>query len=236
MKKMHGRIQISIYFQLKKCLQILYICLFLCRICQSGVTMKKSDKILEAARKKGLIGARDVQELGIPRQALYGLYEKGLLIRAARGMYMLPDAPITEYQNLIEVAKKIPTAVVCLISALSFYEITTQIPDQIWIAVPRDTWRPKMAYPPLRYTVLTEKTYRFGIQEVDINGAKIKIYSPAKTVADCFKFRNKVGLDIAIEALREVWRTRIATMNELTEAAKVNRVLKIMRPYMEAIV
>ncbi len=151
-------------------------------------------------------------------------------------MYKLPDAPITENQNFIEIAKKIPNAVVCLISALSFHGITTQIPHEIWIAVPRDTWRPSMDYPPLHYTVLTENVYNFGIQEVNINGTIVKIYSPAKTIADCFKFRNIVGVDVAIEALREVWRSRKATMDELAEAAEVNRVSRIMRPYLEAIV
>ncbi|HEC43632.1 MAG TPA: hypothetical protein ENI20_12475 [Bacteroides sp.] len=114
--------------------------------------------------------------------------------------------------------------------------MTTQIPHEIWIAVPRDTWRPSMDYPPLHYTVLTENVYNFGIQEVNINGTIVKIYSPAKTIADCFKFRNIVGVDVAIEALREVWRSRKATMDELAEAAEVNRVSRIMRPYLEAIV
>lgn len=198
--------------------------------------MNKTDQILKLTKKKGIVRPIDVEELGIKRHILYSLYKKGLLIKIARGMYMLPDAPITEYQSLIKVAKKIPTAVVCLISALSFHEITTQIPNELWIAVPRDTWRPKIDYPPLHYTVMNKKAYSFGIQEVDINGVLVKIYTPAKTVADCFKFRNKVGLDVAIEALREVMRTRKATMNELVGAAKINRVLKIMRPYMEAIV
>jgi len=196
----------------------------------------KTDQILKFTKEKGIVRPKDVEELGIKRHILYSLYKKGLLIKIARGMYILPNAPITEYQNLIKVAKKIPSAVVCLISALSFHEITTQIPNELWVAVPRDTWRPKIDYPPLHYTVMNKKTYSFGIQEVDINGVLVKVYTPAKTVADCFKFRNKVGLDVAIEALREVLKTRKATMNELVEAAKINRVLKIMRPYLEAIV
>ncbi len=114
--------------------------------------------------------------------------------------------------------------------------VRVRIPYEIWIAVPRDTWRPSMDYPPLHYTVLTENVYNFGIQEVNINGTIVKIYSPAKTIADCFKFRNIVGVDVAIEALREIWRSRKATMDELVEAAVVNRVSKIMRPYLEAIV
>ncbi|MEN8228846.1 MAG: type IV toxin-antitoxin system AbiEi family antitoxin domain-containing protein [Bacteroidota bacterium] len=198
--------------------------------------MNRTEQILELAKEKGIIQAIDLEVLGITRNYLYKLSEKGQLIRTARGMYMLPDAPITENQNLVEIAKKIPNAVVCLISALSFHGITTQIPHEIWIAVPRDTWRPGIVYPPLHYTVLMENVYNFGIQEVNINGTIVKIYSPAKTVADCFKFRNKVGVDVAIEALREVWRSRKATMDELVEAAEVDRVSKIIRPYLEAIV
>jgi predicted transcriptional regulator of viral defense system len=198
--------------------------------------MKRTEQILELAKEKGIIQAKDIEEFGIARNYLYKLCKEGLLNKAARGMYMLQDAPITENQNLIEIAKKIPNAVVCLISALSFHGITTQIPHEIWIAVPRDTWRPSMDYPPLHYTVLTEKAYNFGIQRVGINGTTIKIYNPAKTVADCFKFRNKVGIDVAIEALREVWRSRKATMDELVEAAGIDRVSKVMRPYLEAIV
>jgi predicted transcriptional regulator of viral defense system len=198
--------------------------------------MNKTEQILTVAKEKGIIRAKDVKQLGISRQSLYYLCEKGLLLRVARGMYMLPDTPITEHHNLATIAKKMPTAVVCLISALNFHEITTQISHEIWIAVPRDIWRSKMDYPTLHYTVLTERPYSFGIQEVKINGVMVKIYNPAKTVADCFKFRNKVGLDVAIEALREVWRSRKATMNELVEAAKVDKVLKIMRPFLESIV
>lgn len=198
--------------------------------------MNRTEQILKLAKEKGIIQAIDLELLGIARNYLYKLRKEGLLNKAARGMYMLPNAPITENQNFIEIAKKIPNAVVCLISALSFHGITTQIPHEIWIAVPRDTWRPSMDYPPLHYTVLTENVYNFGIQEENINGTIVKIYSPAKTIADCFKFRNIVGVDVAIEALREVWRSRKATMDELAEAAEVNRVSKIMRPYLEAIV
>ena len=204
--------------------------------CKCGDVMNRTEQILKIAREKGIIQANDIEVLGIARNYLYKLCKEGLLIKVARGMYMLPDAPITENRNLVEIAKRIPNAVVCLISALSFHEITTQIPHEIWIAVPRDTWRPNIDYPPLHFTVLTDAVYNFGIQEVDINGIVIKVYSPAKTVADCFKFRNTVGLDVAIESLKEAWRSHKVSMDELVEAAEINRVSKIMRPYLEAIV
>jgi predicted transcriptional regulator of viral defense system len=198
--------------------------------------MKKIKLIQGLAKKRRIIKAKDLEEHGVTRNYLYRMSKQGLLIKVARGMYSLPNVPVTENQDILEVAKKIPNAVVCLISALNFYEITTQIPNEIWIAVPRDSWRPKIEYPIVHYTVLSEKTYKFGIDAIIINGISVKIYSPAKTVADCFKFRNVIGLDVAIEALKEGWKHKKFSMDELHEASKINRVLKIMQPYIQAIV
>lgn len=198
--------------------------------------MDRRQQILELAKKQGIIRAEDVEALGISRNYLYTMYGEGLLQKTAVGLYSLPDAEINENANLVEVAKRVPNAIIGLISALSFHEISTQIPHEIWIIVPRGAWRPKIDYPPLHLSYVSGPAYSYGVQEHVLNGVVVKIYSPAKTVADCFKFRNKVGLDVAIEALREVWRSRKATMNELVEAAKVNRVLQIMRPYLEATV
>jgi len=198
--------------------------------------MSRQQQILELARGKGIIRAEDVEALGISRNYLYRMHKEGLLEKSAVGLYTLPESPVTENSSLVEVSKRLPHAVVCLISALSYHEITTQIPHEIWLTIPRGSWRPAVAYPPLNLTYVSGPAYSFGIQEHVINGVTVKIYSPAKTVADCFKFRNKVGLDVAIEALREAWRSRRVTMDELVEAAGVDRVSKIMRPYLEATV
>ena len=198
--------------------------------------MNRQQQILEIARKKGIIRAEDVEAVGISRNYLYRMHKEGLLEKNAVGLYTLPEAPVTENSSLAEVAKRLPHAVVCLISALSYHEITTQIPHEIWLTIPRGSWRPDVEYPPLNLTYVSGPAYSFGIQEHVINGVAVKIYSPAKTVADCFKFRNKVGLDVAIEALREAWRSRKVTMDELVEAAEIDRVSKIMRPYLEATV
>jgi predicted transcriptional regulator of viral defense system len=198
--------------------------------------MSRQQQILELAREKGIIRAEDVEAVGISRNYLYRMHKEGLLEKNAVGLYTLPEAPVTENSSLAEVAKRLPHAVVCLISALSYHEITTQIPHEIWLTIPRGSWRPDVEYPPLNLTYVSGPAYSFGIQEHVINGVAVKIYSPAKTVADCFKFRNKVGLDVAIEALREAWRSRKVTMDELVEAAGVDRVSKIMRPYLEATV
>jgi predicted transcriptional regulator of viral defense system len=203
---------------------------------QKGDSMSRQQQILELAREKGIIRAEDVEAVGISRNYLYRMHKEGLLEKNAVGLYTLPEAPVTENSSLAEVAKRLPHAVVCLISALSYHEITTQIPHEIWLTIPRGSWRPDVEYPPLNLTYVSGPAYSFGIQEHVINGVAVKIYSPAKTVADCFKFRNKVGLDVAIEALREAWRSRKVTMDELVEAAGVDRVSKIMRPYLEATV
>ena len=198
--------------------------------------MSRQQQILELAMKKGIIRAEDVEAVGISRNYLYRMHKEGLLEKNAVGLYTLPEAPVTENSSLAEVAKRLPHAVVCLISALSYHEITTQIPHEIWLTIPRGSWRPDVEYPPLNLTYVSGPAYSFGIQEHVINGVTVKIYSPAKTVADCFKFRNKVGLDVAIEALREAWHSRKVTIDELVEAAGVDRVSNIMRPYLEATV
>jgi len=198
--------------------------------------MDQIKQVLEIAGEKGIIQARDVEGAGISRNYLYKMLKSGLLVKAARGLYALPDAPVTDQSSLAEIAKRVPNAIVCLISALSFHGITTQIPHEIWIAVPRGSWRPGFDYPPLNLTYVSGVAYAFGVREHDINGVIVKVYSPAKTVADCFKFRNKVGLDVAIEALRETWHSRMATMDELVEAAGMCKVARVMRPYLEAIV
>ncbi len=198
--------------------------------------MKQEDKILELAAQQGIVRPRDVEALGIPREYLIRLWRKGQLERIKRGMYSLPDAQVSEHRSLMEVAKQAPNAVICLISALDFHELTTQIPHEVWIAIEKSSWKPSIDYPPLNVSYFSGQSFLYGIHEHDINGVTMKIYSPAKTVADCFKFRNKIGQDVAIEALRETWRQGKASMDELWEAAKVCRVARVMRPYLEAIV
>jgi predicted transcriptional regulator of viral defense system len=198
--------------------------------------MSRTDQILKMADQNGIIRPRDVEAIGIPRAYLSILCKSGKLERRARGLYARTGAPTNENYQLEEIAKRIPSAVFCLLSALSFHNIGTQIPHEIWITVPKNFCTPKIEYPPMNLTYSTEPAYSFGIQEHIENGVPLKVYSPAKTVVDCFKFRNKVGLDVALEALKETWRARKATADELVTAAKVCRMYNVMRPYMEAIV
>jgi predicted transcriptional regulator of viral defense system len=201
-----------------------------------GQVMDRKQKIIELARQMGLIRPRDVEAAGIHREYLLRLYRNGDLTRVGRGLYALTDAQTSESLSLAEVAKRVPSAVICLISALEFHHLTTQIAHDVWIAIENKKWEPTFQYPPIEIVRLTGRAFSFGVEEHEVDRIPVKIYNPAKTVADCFKFRNKVGLDVALEALRETWRTRKVTMDDLWEAAKVCRVANVMRPYLEAII
>ena len=197
--------------------------------------MNQSDHILELARHRRVLRAADVREHGWSPQLLIRLHQAGKLQRLGRGLYGLPDAEVTEYQTLIEVCQRVPKAVLCLLSALQFHEIGTQLPHEVWIALPEATQTPALSYPTLRITRLRGTAYSDGIETVTDHGAPIRVYSAAKTVTDCFKFRNKIGLDVALEALKDAWRSRKVTMTELSHFAKINRVERVMQPYLEAI-
>ena len=139
----------------------------------------------------------------------------------------------TENSALVAVAKRAPNVVFCLLTALRFHEITTQSPSEVWIAIANKDHPPRLEYPPLRTVRLSEASLRYGVEVREVEGVALRITSPAKTVADCFKFRNKVGLDVALEALRDVLRDRKATADDLWRCAEVNRVANVMRPYLE---
>ena len=197
--------------------------------------MSQSDRILDLARQRHVLRAADVRAHGWPPQLLQSLHQAGKLQRVARGLYSLADAEIHEHQALIEVCQRVPKAVLCLLSALQFHGIGTQMPHEVWIALPEATQTPALDYPRLRIARLRGAAYSEGIQTVTEHGASIRVYSIAKTVTDCFKFRNKIGLDVALEALKDAWRDRKVTMAELNHFAKINRVERVMQPYLETV-
>ena len=197
--------------------------------------MSQSDHILDLAQHRRVLRAADVREHGWSPQLLLSLHQAGKLQRVARGLYSLPDIEITEHQTLIEVCQRVPKAVLCLLSALQFHGIGTQMPHEVWVALPEATQTPALDYPTLRIARLRGEAYSEGIQTVTEHGAPIRVYSVAKTVTDCFKFRNKIGLDVALEALKDAWRSRKVTMAELNHFAKINRVERVMQPYLEAV-
>jgi len=191
-------------------------------------------KIQELVRHTGVLHTRDLKPLGIHREYLRRLCTKGLLVRTSRGLYMSPDAGETVHLGLLQVAKAIPKGVICLLSALRFHEIGTQSPHEVWVAIDRRAARPCVDYPKMRVVRFSGKALTEGTEEHDIAGVHVRIYNPAKTVADCFKYRNKVGIDVALEALREVRRKRQCSNDDLWNYAKICRVAEVMRPYMEA--
>jgi predicted transcriptional regulator of viral defense system len=173
---------------------------------------------------------------GISRYMLYSLLDKGVIERISRGVYRLVDLPPVGNPDLITVAMRYPKAVVCLVSALSFHEITTQIPREVSVAVARNSHPPSLEYPPLQVYRFADHAYQSGIQEHAMDGVSLKVYSPEKTLADCFKFRNKIGMDIVLEAL-QLYKGRMEfNHKKILEYSRICRVEKIMLPYLEALV
>jgi predicted transcriptional regulator of viral defense system len=191
--------------------------------------------VLELARRTGAVRPRDLKALAIPQNYLWVLHRRGLLERVGRGIYVARESPTTENHSLAEAAKRVPHGVVCLLSALRFHEMTTQVPHEVWLAIGFKARRPKPNGLALRVVRLSGEALTSGIQEHTIEGVKVRIYNPAKTVADCFKYRHKIGLDVALEALRDCRRRRRAPMDELWRYAKVCRVANVMRPYLESL-
>ena len=196
----------------------------------------KTKRILELARNSGILSTGEVRSLGIHHEYLRQLCAEGKLVRVGRGRYMLPDAEVTAHHGLAQAGKAVPKSVICLLSALRFHEIGTQAPHQVWVAIDRRAARPQVKHLKMRIVRFSGKALTEGVDEHNIEGVPVRIYNPAKTVADCFKYRNKIGVDVALEALREVVRFRKCTIDDLWRYAKICRVTKTLRPYMESIV
>ena len=193
------------------------------------------DKILQLAKSEGILRPRDLHLHRIPRIYLNRLTRQGLLRQVGLGLYMLADAEPTEHHALAEACKRIPHGVICLLSALRFHGLTTQLPHEVWMAIPNTARQPKVDQPAMRFHRFSGPALTDGIESHDIEGVQVRIYNPAKTVADCFKYRNKIGLDIAIEALKDGLYQRKATPDELYRYARTCRMTRVMQPYMEAL-
>ncbi len=196
----------------------------------------QSSRILDIAHRQRLLSAADVRAQGCSPQLLQKLEQSGQLQRVARGLYSLPDSTWTEHQSLADVCRRVPKAVVCLLSALQFHGIGTQLPFEVWVALPEATQTPAAGHPALRIARLRGEAYSEGIETVVEHGAAIRVYSLAKTITDCFKFRHKVGLDVALEALKDAWRQGRLDMDQVVRCARINRVAKVMQPYLETVV
>ena len=194
------------------------------------------EKITRLADWQRVLRSRDLAPHRISRTALARMQARGEIERLGRGLYALPGTSGTLHQSLVEVAKRVPKAVACMLTALRFHELTTQVPFEVWIALPRGAWKPRLEYPQLRVLRFSGASLTKGIETHVIRGVPVRVYKPAKTAADCFKYRNKFGLDVALEALRECWREKKATMDELNYYAGICRVRNVMRPYLEMLI
>lgn len=190
---------------------------------------------LKLATQRGVIRARDLADHGIPAVIVSRLVKSGQLTRLSRGVYSVPGRALSENHQLAEVAARSPQGVFCLLTALRFHALTTQNPHELWIALPNKARPPRMEYPPLRAVRYSGPALTKGVETHRVDGIDIRMYCVAKTVADCFKFRHKIGLDVALEALRECRRGKRATSDELWRYAKICRVANVMRPYLESI-
>lgn len=192
-------------------------------------------QVLELAHEMGVIRAKDAEAKGIHPEYLKRLEQQGLLIRSARGLYTFTEAEITKSHSFVEAAKRVPHGIICLLSALSFYELTTQAPFEVWLTISQKARAPKEDILPLRIVYMSGQALESGIEEHEIEGVRVRVYSVAKTVVDCFKFRNKIGLDVAIEALRSGTRERHCSIDEIWHYAKICRMQNVMRPYLESL-
>ena len=193
------------------------------------------DRTLRLARRHQGVRSRELAERGIHRQVLSRLVAAGELERVARGLYRVPEGPLTENHGLAVASAAVPNGVICLLSALRFHRIGTQLPSQVWIAIDRRARRPALKYPPLRVVRFTGEALSEGVDSHRPEGRMVRVYGVAKTLADCFKYRHKIGLDVALEALREAWRARRLTIDQLDRYAGICRVRRVMRPYLEAL-
>ena len=194
------------------------------------------DRLVRLARRRGVITSRETDGAGIHSQQLTRLVADGVLERVARGHYQLAERPVTEHHGLALVARTVPKGVICLLSALSVHRIGTQLPAEVWVAIEGRSRQPVLAHPPLRVVRFSGRAFTDGVESHRLEGQSIRVYGVAKTLADLFKYRNKVGLDVVLEALREAWRAKKFKMDELDRAARICRVERVMRPYVEAVV
>lgn len=191
-------------------------------------------KAIEIISEGGIVRLRELKAAGIPGVVVSRLTRAGRVVRLARGLYQLPDADLQTSHTLAEVAKLVPKGVICLISALVYHELTLQMPPFVWVAIDVHTRQSSHHYPPMRFVRFGKKSLTKGIEEHIIEGVTVKITSPAKTIVDCFRFRNKIGVDIAISAMREALRKRRCTPDEIVKLARSLRIGSVIKPYLEA--
>jgi predicted transcriptional regulator of viral defense system len=197
--------------------------------------MKPEQQILRLAKHRGVLRARDLAPLHLPRRHLSEMVAKGTLHKSARGLYVPASADLTEHHTLVEACARVPVGIICLLSALRFHNITLQNPSEVWLAITIDSRKPKTDYPPLRIARFSGDAYTQGVEHHTIEGVDVRVYNVAKTIADCFKYRHKIGIDVALEALRRAWAGKRVSSDEIWHFAQVCRVTNVMRPYLDTL-
>ncbi len=197
-----------------------------------------TEQVRKLVKKRGMVRYRDVQQAGLPATLLYRLRDRGELIQLAPGLFMHADADISQRHTYAEAATRVPQGVVCLTSALAFHDIGVQMPSRVWMALNRDEVRsqPRVADVPMKFVWFSGAAFQEGQEQHWVEGVPVRVYNPGKTVADLFKFRSKVRISVAIEALRDGWHHRLFTINELEHYADVCRVSGVMRPHLQNLV
>lgn len=193
-------------------------------------------RALDLLKARGMLRQKDFLSEDIDSETLARLVRDKQVVRPARGLYQLPDASIDASHALAEAAILVPKGIVCLISALQFHELTLQMPSAVWMAIDRTAWRPKISYPPIRFVRFSGWAMTQGVERHSIEARKVPITDPARTIVDCFRYRNKIGIDIAVEGLREGIRRRKCTPDQLWKYGKMAKVWTVMRPYVEVVV
>jgi predicted transcriptional regulator of viral defense system len=196
---------------------------------------RRTGRVVQTIRRLGIVRPADLEAHGIPRRELYRLVRQGQVAREARGIYVAHEHTYTAEHTLAQVAKRVPRGVLCLLTALRFHGLTTQAPSEVWIALPEKARKPSLDYPHLRVTRFSGAALSEGIETHRLENVDVRVYSAAKTVADCFKYRNKVGIDVAVEALRDFSRRHRGGATELARFARICRVTRVMQPYLDAI-
>lgn len=198
--------------------------------------MKNHEELQTCFKDTSALGMRDLVKRGFPRWHVLYAAKTGRLQRIARGLYGLPEAEPTESHALAVVSRRAPHAAICLLSALNFHQLTTTLPHEVWIAIKKNTRKPSIAYPPVRVAIFAPESFDLGLETHQLEGVPVKVYSAARTVVDLFRYRNKIGLDVALEALREGYKERRFKLAEVEAIASRLRMAKVMRPYLQSLV
>lgn len=196
----------------------------------------KIDIIKRALQEHRVMRTCEITDMGVSREYLCKLSIRGIIERVGHGLYRLPDSELTVNHSIVEASKRVSSGVICLLSALRFHNVTTQAPFEVWMALNRRIWHPKITDFPLRFFSFTGAALTEGIEEYIIEGVPVHIYSLEKTIADCFKYRNKIGIDVAVEAFREAIHAKRIIIDTLWKYAKIDGVSNVMRPYLESII